>query len=393
MVSVIAPATPEVLRWARTSADVDLDTAAKRAKVTPERIDAWESGHEPPTLAKLRDLAKLYQRPLAVFFLPEPPLDFDAMRDFRRLAGGENRAWSRSMHKVFRRAIEQRDTLIEIAETGDELTRDEVPTASLGDDVDRTARRARHRLGITMAEQFAWESPDEGLRRWIEAVEDLGVMVLRTSEVSLDEMRGFSIADQGATPVVMLNALDSKRGQIFTLLHEFTHLMLRAGGLCNLLDRPDGEEQEVELWCNAIAAAILMPSVAFLNQPGVMPLGEREWDDHALDILSEVFAVSREAVLRRLVELGRASWGYYMTRRAAFIEAYRHSDELQRAKRRERPGGPPPHRMVLRDRGRPFVRVAVDAYHRGVLTDSSLSAVLGLKVRHFADIERESRAR
>jgi Zn-dependent peptidase ImmA (M78 family) len=392
MVSVLAPATPEVLRWARTSADVDLDTAAKRAKVTPERVDGWERGNEPPTLAKLRDLAKLYQRPLAVFFLPEPPLDFDAMRDFRRLAGGASRAWSRPMHKVFRRAIEQRDTLAEIAEAGDELTRDEVPSASVGDDVDRTARRARRSLGVELAEQFAWESPDEGLRTWIEAVEDLGVMVLRTSEVPIEEMRGFSIAESDVPPVVVLNALDSKRGQIFTLLHEFTHLMLRAGGLCNLLDRPDGEEHEVELWCNAVAAAILMPSVAFLNRPNVMPLGEREWDDHALGVMSEEFTVSREAVLRRLVELGRASWGFYMNRRAAYIEAYRHSDELLRAKRRERPGGPPPHRMVLRDRGKPFVRVALDAYHRGVLTDSSLSAVLGLKVRHFADIERESRA-
>lgn len=392
MVSVLAPATPEVLKWARTSADVDLDTAAKRAKVTPDRVDAWERGDEPPTLAKLRDLAKLYQRPLAVFFLPEAPLDFDSMRDFRRLGRGQDRAWSRSMHKIFRKALDQREALAEIAEVGDELTRDEVPAASLSDDVDRAARTGRSRLEITLPEQFAWEDPEEALRAWIEAVEDLGVMVMRTSEVPLDEMRGFSLAEDEAAPVVVLNALDSKRGQIFTLMHEFAHLMLRAGGLCNLLDRPDGEEHEVELWCNAVAAAILMPSVSFLNQPNVMPLGVREWDDAELRVLSEVFSVSREAVLRRLVELGRVSWDFYMQRRAAYLEAYRQSDELTRAKRRERPGGPPPHRMVIRDRGKPFVRVALDAYHRGVLTDSSLSNVLGLKVRHFADLERESRA-
>ena len=31
----------------------------------------------------------------------------------------------------------------------------------------------------------------------------------------------------------------SPRGQVFTLVHEFAHLMLREGGLCDLLE-PDG---------------------------------------------------------------------------------------------------------------------------------------------------------
>lgn len=81
----LAPVTPSVLKWARQSVGAPLTLAAQRAGVTTERVEAWEAGEAEPTVAKLRVLAKLYQRPLAVFFLPEPPLEFDALRDFRKL--------------------------------------------------------------------------------------------------------------------------------------------------------------------------------------------------------------------------------------------------------------------------------------------------------------------
>ena len=36
---------------------------------------------------RLRLLGALYKRPLGVFFLPKPPKDFAALKDFRRLPG------------------------------------------------------------------------------------------------------------------------------------------------------------------------------------------------------------------------------------------------------------------------------------------------------------------
>jgi hypothetical protein len=44
-------------------------------------------GRQAISLARLRDLARVYKRPLAVFYLPERPREFDAMRDSRRVEG------------------------------------------------------------------------------------------------------------------------------------------------------------------------------------------------------------------------------------------------------------------------------------------------------------------
>ncbi|WP_206743056.1 ImmA/IrrE family metallo-endopeptidase, partial [Pseudoalteromonas undina] len=45
-----------------------------------------------------------------------------------------------------------------------------------------------------------------------------------------DEFRGFAIADDHA-PVIFINATDTPQAQIFTLLHEFVHLLINESGV------------------------------------------------------------------------------------------------------------------------------------------------------------------
>ena len=60
--SVKALITPEVLKWARERRiKLEIDYAAKKLKVDPERLEAWENGTEQPTIAQLKKIAKLYK--------------------------------------------------------------------------------------------------------------------------------------------------------------------------------------------------------------------------------------------------------------------------------------------------------------------------------------------
>ncbi len=388
MATDLAPITPSVLKWARLSIGVSTEEASRRAGVTPERVEGWESGEEEPTVAKLRSLAKLYQRPLAIFFLPEPPTDFDALRDFRKLPDDPDHTWSRSLHKVYRRALLQQETTAELLEDGDEFEI-AIPALDVSTDPESAGAVARTALGIDLPTQFAWRQPEDALKGWVEAVESVGALVLRTSEVPLREMRGFSLGS-GDIPAVVLNALDSPRGQVFTLAHEFAHLTLREGGLCDLLEPDTGTARRIERWCNAVAGAILMPRESLLDNDVLGPPGEREWDEDVLIQLSHRYGVSREAVLRRMVTLGRASWDFYLGRRQEYVAAYEALREEERALRRSKPGGPPPYRMAIRDRGKPYVRLILDAYHRDQISPSSLSTLLGLKLKHVAALEREA---
>ena len=72
--SVKALITPEVLKWAREKRiRLEIDYAAKKLKVEPEALEAWENGTEQPTISQLKKIAKLYKTHISVFYLPEPP--------------------------------------------------------------------------------------------------------------------------------------------------------------------------------------------------------------------------------------------------------------------------------------------------------------------------------
>jgi Zn-dependent peptidase ImmA (M78 family) len=52
-------------------------------------------------------------------------------------------------------------------------------------------------------------------------------------------MRGVSLPGD-VLPIVILNGGDAHAGRIFTLLHELTHLLLRQGGVCDMVPIEDG---------------------------------------------------------------------------------------------------------------------------------------------------------
>lgn len=389
MATDLAPVTPSVLQWARRSLEVSVEDAAKRASVRPERLTAWEAGEAEPTVAMLRRLADFYLQPLAVFFLPEPPADLVAVRDFRKLPTDADSTWGRPLQRVYRRALVQQATAVELLAQGGDLSPYRIPALRLADDPEEAGEAARAALGVSMAEQHSWKRAKDAFAGWLEAVESLGILVLRTSDVPMETMRGFSLSGTDV-PVIVINALDAPRGQVFTLAHELAHLMLRDGGLCGPVEPDSGVGRQIEAWCNAAAGSLLMPRASLLDDNTVSLSGEREWSDSELSRLSQRYGASKEAVLLRLVALGRASRDLYAARRQQYISAYAEQRTQQSQRRRTTGGGGPPrHRMVIRDQGKPYVRLVLDAYHRDAISLSSLSTLLDMKLKHLKHLEKE----
>ena len=389
MATDLAPVTPSVLAWARRGVGASIEDAAKRASVPPERLVSWEAGEAEPTVAKLRSLADFYLQPLAVFFLPEPPASLKLARDYRKLPSDADAAWDRAMHKVYRRAVMQQATASELLEQEGELRPAGLPSFRLTDETETAGEAARAVLGVSLPDQRAWQRSEDALTGWLEAVESLGVLVLRTSDVPLERMRGFSLS-QGDIPVIVINALDARYGQVFTLAHEFAHLMLREGGLCGLFEPDRGTGRQIEAWCNATAGSLLMPRAAMLEHETLSSPGERDWSDNELAKISERYGVSKEVVLLRLVALGRASRELYAARRQRYLSVYAERREAaKKLRRRTDGGGPPRHRMVIRDLGKPYVRLVLDAYHRDAISLSSLSTLLDMQTKHLRKLEKE----
>ncbi len=378
---------PAVLKWARESLNLSLAEAAKKIGVKASKLSAWES--EPatstPTIGQLRKAAAVYKRPLAVFFLSDPPRDFDALKDFRRLPDPTQATPSPALNLEIRRAQMRRETALELA-AGLAIEPLRIQTLrSNFNDAEHLAAEARRILGVTLEAQCGWRERYEALHGWIAALERAGILVFQTGAVPLEEARGFSIS-ANLYPVIVVNAKDSPRGRVFTLIHEFAHVLLNRGGLCDLhtTRRQSSQDEDVEVFCNQVAGAFLLPSTEFLREPAVAGKAVRApWEEREVRQLAEKYSVSQEVVLRRLLTLGRISQSFYRQRRQELIEAYK------REAKRTQGGFAPYHVLKMRDLGRAFTRLVLEAYHTETINSSDVAEMLGVKLKHLSTIEQD----
>lgn len=372
---------PEVLEWARESARLSREEAASKLSLSVLDLRMLEEGADDPTIGQLRRMVEVYKRPLAVFFLPKPPKTFDAMRDFRLASSNDGRPYSRALLSAFERVRMQREVVRELAELGDEVPPPFELTLSLDTNAELAGELIRGWLGTPAPEMpDAYRKHD--LPIWISLAESRSILVTQVAGVSTAEMRGCSISDQ-PFPVIMLNGKDSPRGRVFTLMHELTHILLHAGGVCDLEERlalPRSDSEQTERYCNRVAAAALMSRALMLREPLVSSASlETRWTDEALKYLADRFGVSQEAMLLRLVGIGRASWEYYFARRHHFRKTYvLHQNQGGRLGY---------YRRKLRDFGHRYVTTVLDAYYREDITDSDLSDYLDIKLNKLSGLK------
>lgn len=74
--SFVVEVNPEVIRWARQTAGIDLETAKKKIKGYQE----LEEGKRYPTFAELEKLSRLFQRPISALLLSYVPDEYVSLK-------------------------------------------------------------------------------------------------------------------------------------------------------------------------------------------------------------------------------------------------------------------------------------------------------------------------
>jgi Zn-dependent peptidase ImmA (M78 family)/transcriptional regulator with XRE-family HTH domain len=379
----------DVLRWAREQRGMSIGLAAKRLQISEDRLLEIESGTRQPTMAQLRNMSDKYKRPLIVLLLDEPPTTFTPLRDFRLLPTGETGVFSPELLDEIKRADQQQEIFAELkGDMGELLLRPKLPIGTKDQIV--LAAGIRKLLGVTYEQQKKWTDPRVAFTEWRQRIESLGILILEASRVPMSEMRGLSLSSH-LPLVIVLNGLDSPRGKIFTMLHELTHLCLRDPGVCDLHPSRRGTA-DVEIFCNAVAGETLLPT-ATLEALSVVQehVASSLWSDAEIESIASVCGgASHDVILRRLLDLGRLSRPEFESRRKVLQEAY---EEFRKNRSRKKDGGgPPPYRMQLRDRGRPFICSVFDAYAEGHINLSEVVDLAGVRTKHLANMQREAYA-
>ncbi len=372
---------PDLLVWARESINMDPEEAADRIGVKVERLLQWESGERRPTVNQARKMSEVYLRPLAAFYLPNRPgdLGFHVPHDFRRLPQDAPRALSPELVAELRRVEYQRQAALDLVVPPPAGPAEFIGTVRVGEPIPAVAERVCRILDMPMSAREGWRSEYDAFNGWRSAIEDQGVLVMHLSGVEVAEVRGVALAER-AFPVIAVNGKDSPTGRVFTLLHEFVHLLLGASAISNLrISRhPRSPEQKTEQFSNVVAGEVLAPRRDLLEHELVRDVsGAVDWSEESLRRLAQHFHVSREVIVRRLLILGRTSEAFYRRQRQKY------AGERRSAER----GFLPMPRRIVRTTGAPFARLVIDAYHREAISSSDLAELLGARLKHLPALE------
>ncbi len=368
-----------VLQWARESQGFSVEEVAERMKKDPAEIVAWESGEAAPTYIQLETLAyKIYKRPLAIFFLPQPPPEHDPEREFRTLPDFDLEDLSSDTRYQIRVA---HSLQLSLKELNDDRNPVERPifrdiALSIQRDLREQTDEIRRYLGISLQTQTTWRSSDTALKSWRNAIEETGIFVFKHA-FKEKQISGFSLLDD-QFPIIYLNNSTSKTRQVFSLFHELAHLLFRINGISKFdtayIAQLPGPERRIEQFCNAVAAELLMPSDDFDAQ-----LREYErMDERAVERLASRYSVSREVVFRRLRDKGLISQARNEEKVAEWpAQAEEHASK-----------GGNYYATQASYLGEHYLRLVLGKHYQGRLTLEQVAEYLGVKPKNVAGLEQ-----
>lgn len=378
------------MKWARESARMSEEVAASKVAVSVEKLAEWENGVKQPTIRQAQILAKAYKRPFSLLFLPDVPKDFQPLQDFRK--NGSEPLSTSSIFII--REIQQKQSWI--SETNKENGENKLPFVgkySLNDNPKLIASDILQTLGIESGTYYS-QSP---IKEWITKAESKGVFISRTSfihsRLKLDsaELQGFAIADPFA-PFVFINSDDWSAPQLFTLVHELAHIWIAATGISNNIEldiKQTSDFNEVELFCNEIAANALMPDTMIKNlEKSVFE------DSKSVFNAARALGVSSFSFLVRALNLNIIPLPVYKKLKAEaevdFKEYLRkEAEKKERQKAKDNSGGPNYFLLQLNRNSRLFTQTVLDSFRGGSIEPTLASNLLNVQTNKFPKLEAQ----
>lgn len=372
------PFNPKVLKWARKSAGLHTVEVAKKMKKPERTIVAWEQGEASPTYVQLETLAyKVYKRPLAIFFFPEPPEEETPAQSLRTLPEHEIETMSYHMRYLLKKARAMQINLAELNFGINPAKRNIVREVHFDpdDSVSTMVGKVRDYLKIDLDTQFGWSNADEALKAWRHSLETKGLFIFKEAFKD-DNFSGFCYHDT-EFPLIYINNSQSKTRQIFSIFHELAHLLLGTGGVDARRDTfikgLAGKDRKIEVLCNRFAGAFLAPDSDFDDR-----IVSDTVSDTLIFSLAERYKVSREVILRKFLDRRMIDSAYYSNA----VESWGVGEQF----RSSGSGGDYYATKGVYLGGR-YLELVFGCYYRKRIDRNQLAGYLDVKVKHIPGME------
>ncbi|EQD64421.1 DNA-binding protein [mine drainage metagenome] len=215
-----------------------------------------------------------------------------------------------------------------------------------------------------------------------DVLEDSNVLVFQFS-MPIEDARGFALADD-LPSIIVINSKDSIEARLFTLMHEFGHILLGE----TVIDIPDeslANRDNIERWCNAFSASFLLPKQSteelFREYQG------RLVETETLNSLSRKYKVSKAVLLVKMLELDYISKQEFDEVLARYVpkEAEKKTEEKKKMV------GVTSDQRCLSEMGNKFVSLIANNFDKDFITYSDALSYLSINSKNFDRVLAKAR--
>lgn len=342
-----------------------------------DKYKNWENGTDYPTYAKLRKISDVFHKPSALFFFPVPPQIKSPKGDLRTLPDTVVNRLSRNVILQLEKAKVYQLSLIELYGERDSvfLHRNEFP-----DGVDALCDFFRKKLEFPIAAQKARKSTKVVFEIYREKFYDIGIYVFKDSFKD-NAISGLCVKDN-RFPVIVINNSMSFARQIFTLFHELYHLVSDTSGAEIIRDdffsMLDEGQSDIERNCDSFANSFLVPLADFKQELKKSPIDEKRIEE-----LAQLYSVSREAIMYKLLTMGKITNNDYSQLKEVF---YGEAIRTQGKKEGKKSGGNY-YSTKLSYLGNQYTGEVFRQYFSGKISGVKAGEMLQSKVDHLPRLE------
>ncbi|WMT43721.1 MAG: XRE family transcriptional regulator [Cuniculiplasma divulgatum] len=371
---------PEVLKWLRESSGWKIDEVSKRLGSTSEAILDFETGEKSPTLTQLRRLSELYKRPSASFFLSKPKEEKPLPKDYRFLPNRAN-VFDKKTILAIRRSRSLQSIGKELSLNIRYETVTKTKKAALTDNPELIAAEYRKLFALDFEKQRKLKDAYKLFGYLRDALEDSNVLVFQFS-MPIEDARGFALADEFPS-IVVINSKDSIEARLFTLMHEFGHILL-GETVIDIPDESQANRDSIERWCNAFSASFLLPkeSISELFKEYRGRLTETE----TLNSLSRKYKVSKAVLLVKMLELDYISRQEFENVLARYVPK-----ETKKIEVKKKGISLTSDQRCLSEMGNKFVSLVANNFDKDFITYSDALNYLSIKSKNFDRVLAKAR--
>jgi Zn-dependent peptidase ImmA (M78 family)/DNA-binding XRE family transcriptional regulator len=360
----------ERLRIAREGAKITQAAAASAIGVARTTIVAIEQGERRARINELQQLAKLYGTSVNAI-LRQESVHVDLAPRFRKVVGSDDAAADAAelMAELAKAEVELENLL------GVKRVRNYPPERPLlkGDvrtQAEQDATELRQRLGLGIG-------PVSDIVTLLEM--ELGIRVyIRRFD---GRISGVFAYDDTLGPCILLNANHPRERRTQSAGHETGHF-ISTRRQPEILHNDEAENSREERYANAFARAFLTPARAVMQKFQEITAGSDRLTRRHVIVLAHFFGVSREAMVRRLEELGSVkpgTWDWFQANGGITDEQSRQvlGDLSPRDGYKAEADRPTTLRLNL---------LASEAYRQGLLSEGQLARLLHLDRIELRDV-------